>query len=334
MENGQLLVPLEKMARYLHAEITYSEDDERLMIQKNGHRITYDHRAGFTMVDDIPVDLPIIEVKGDVLYVPVRFLGEMTGFEVEYIPGIRTARLTNTTPHLDNEQFEEKAKIAQADKPTTPKQAERKRPIVYLTFDDGPNKFTPSILEALKANEAKGTFFLVGKQINYFPELVKKTAAEGHYIGLHSMTHERSVLYASAENFIHEMNEVQRLIHSLTGRTPLLVRAPYGSYPYVTQEMRGGLIQAGYKMWDWNIDPFDWKISADNYKQIVHKVKNEVLQVEKKNAPHIVVLLHDREATAKALPEIITWLQNEGFPMQAYDPAHHFVHNFYDDPSL
>ncbi len=335
VENGQLMVPIEKMARYLHADITSSENGQRLTIQKNGQRIAYDRLTGSTMVNGIPLGLEMIQAKEETLYIPIRFLGEMTGFEVDYIPTIRTARLTSvTSPHLNNAQFEEKVRNAQVKKQAEVKRTQGERPVVYLTFDDGPNKNTPSILETLKVNHIQGTFFLVGKQVNYFPELVQKIQAEGHSIGLHSMTHERSVLYASTENFMNEMNEIQQLIRNLTGQTSLLIRAPYGSYPYVTKEMRSSLIQSGYKLWDWNADPFDWKIKIDDYQQIVQAVKNEVEKAEKKNNAHIVILLHDREATAKALPEIIAWLKNEGFHMRAYDPDNHFVNNFYDDPSL
>jgi len=205
---------------------------------------------------------------------------------------------------------------------------------IFLTFDDGPNKFTTINMKTLHSNNVKATFFFVGSQINSFPDIVKNTANEGHTIGLHSMTHDKSKVYASSKAFIGEMNNTHDLIQKLTGQSSSIARAPYGSRPYVTKSMRNELVTHEYKLWDWDVDSLDWKYSEANYKQIVVNVKTGVNKAVKAKDKHIVILLHDRAQTAKALPEILVWLKNEGYTIKPYQSEEHIVQNFLKDISL
>jgi len=100
---------------------------------------------------------------------------------------------------------------------------------VALTFDDGPHpKVTPSILDTLKKHDAKATFFMLGSQVKYYPELANKVGEAGHEIGNHTMNH--SDLTTLGLNQIEEeIKQASNIIETATGRTPKLLRPPYGA---------------------------------------------------------------------------------------------------------
>lgn len=324
LADGKMVAHLQKFAAGIYAEI--KDDGQTITITKHEHVFTYNRKAKVTTWNNEPLmDDPIIEMDGQ-LFIQVRFLGEATGFTVDYLSDILTARLTRPEyPSLSNEDFIHKWKEER--KPVA------SGPTVYLTFDDGPNDFTLRNMETLSKYGVKATFFFVGKQINLYPDIVKATAKEGHALGVHSMTHDRSKVYKSSKAFIGEMNTARELIKKLTGDSPTIARAPYGSKPYVTAAMRNELVAAKYKLWDWDVDSNDWKYSMDEYKRIVNNVK-EGVRKSRVNDQHIVVLLHDRAQTAKALPEILAWLKEAGFRIEPYDPSRHVVQNFLKDNDL
>jgi len=329
--NAQMMVPFEKMALYLYADIIKTED--QITVTKNNVSISYNFNTFETVVNDRIETVNPVQVIDDTLYIPIRFLGETTGFNVDYLSDILTARLYSSSyPHMSHPEFIHKVKTEKQAKPkpnpNPNSSSPADKPIVYLTFDDGPNLSTAENLRILKEYNVKGTFFFVGSQINHYKSLLNQTYNEGHYIGLHSMTHNRNTLYSSPKAFIGEMQTEAALIDKLTGHSSILVRAPYGSSPYVTSGMRDALRNTGYRLWDWDVDTVDWQISTANYQKIVTNVKNGVSKSHLAKDQHIVVLLHDRPQTTKALPAIIEWLQSSGFSIQTYDPAHHVGQNF------
>ena len=96
---------------------------------------------------------------------------------------------------LINEQITENEKIT-----------EHKKKIIYLTFDDGPSyKVTNKVLDILKENEVKATFFLIGNQIKDKEDVVKRIYEEGNSIGLHTYTHNFKKIYCDEDKFIQEM---------------------------------------------------------------------------------------------------------------------------------
>ncbi|SDY72122.1 Polysaccharide deacetylase [Bacillus sp. 166amftsu] len=124
----------------------------------------------------------------------------------------------------------------------------QERKVVYLTFDDGPGKYTAELLNILKQNDAKATFFLIGKNVKQFPELVKREKEEGHYVGMHSMTHNFKKLYTDGE-YVNEMKEDQNLIANVIGESPKLTRPPYGSMPGLNEALRNKVVEANFKVW-------------------------------------------------------------------------------------
>lgn len=327
--NARMVVPFEKMARYLYADIVKTEDF--ITITKNNTSITYNLLTDETTVNQKLITDNAVQMIDDIPYISIRFLGESTGFHVDYLSNILTARLTSDKyPHIGNSEFVVKVKTAPKPIPTAPSG----KKIVYLTFDDGPNRYTSDHLRILKEFKVKGTFFFVGNQISSYKSVTQQAFTDGHYLGLHSMTHDRKKVYGTPQSFIEEMNNVNRLIKDLTGHTSSLVRAPYGSTPYVTPSMRELLKNQQYKLWDWDVDTLDWQIKEANYQQILTNVKSGVEKARLAKDQHIVVLLHDRVQTTKALPSIISWLQKQGYSIQPYDPKLHVSQNFRHDKNL
>lgn len=201
--------------------------------------------------------------------------------------------------------------------------------VAYLTFDDGPSKYTSDILDVLKENKVQGTFFMVGTEIHKYPEAVKRMVEEGSYPGMHTMTHEYHRLYksGSSANFLAEVKEEQKIIQDLTGYKPYLVRAPFGSAPQIDETFRGDIAKAQFKLWDWTVDSLDWDL-PNNPKQVIANVKKDVHRdVE-------VILFHEKKQTVEALPEIIKYLKKKGYTIEVYNPENHVVMNFRDDQRL
>ncbi|PIC82575.1 polysaccharide deacetylase family protein [Sporosarcina sp. P1] len=201
--------------------------------------------------------------------------------------------------------------------------------VVYLTFDDGPSKWTEQFLDILDAHDVKATFFMQGSNFKkeHLQESVKRVAQEGHYIGGHSMTHNYQALYSN-QQFVPEMVETLDLIHEITGTTPRLVRAPYGSAPGLNNEhIRKQLADAQIKIWDWTIDSHDWELPG-NPTQIIQNIKQETTSDKE------VVLMHEKSQTLEALPKILNFFKDQGYVFAVYEDASHFMLNFQNDSAL
>ncbi|PHB64757.1 peptidoglycan-N-acetylglucosamine deacetylase, partial [Bacillus pseudomycoides] len=185
------------------------------------------------------------------------------------------------------------------------------RKVAYLTFDDGPGKYTAELLEMLKKEDAKATFFLIGANVKAFPDLVKQELAEGHYVGMHSMTHNYKKLYTEG-HYVDEMKEDQSLIAGIIGKSPILTRPPYGSMPGLNEALRNKVAEGGFKVWDWTIDSLDWKYN----KVPVDSASAQIVQNVLAGAtnPIEVVLMHDiHPQSVKAVPGIIKGLKEKGY---------------------
>ncbi|KNF08220.1 putative xylanase/chitin deacetylase [Gottschalkia purinilytica] len=180
--------------------------------------------------------------------------------------------------------------------------------VVYLTFDDGPSAYTPQILDTLSAYGVKGTFFMLGPNINAHSNTVKRMKNEGHSLGLHGMTHNAKLIYANPEAFTQEMDEANGILEKVIGETTKLTRPPYGSKPYLKQKNRDIAVSKGYRIWDWNIDSTDSKKARVPADQIYRSTINQI--VHHKEA---IILFHDKKTSAEALPKVIEYLKANGY---------------------
>ncbi|MEH6944525.1 polysaccharide deacetylase family protein [Bacillus sp. JJ722] len=200
------------------------------------------------------------------------------------------------------------------------------RKIAYLTIDDGPSRYADKLINILNEYEVPATFFLIGSNIDLYPQYVKKFHERGDYVGMHSMTHDYTRLYKNGE-VVSEMKQVQQKINSLTNEKPILFRSPYGSNPGLTKDLRDQVVSAGLKTWDWTIDSNDWRYQ-NNPSQIVTEIKKQLEE------PVEIILIHDKKGTIEALPQIIETIEAEGYEFDVYDESKHFMVNFLKDDRI
>lgn len=188
--------------------------------------------------------------------------------------------------------------------------------VAYLTFDDGPNENTPKILDVLKEKNVKATFFMLGSSMKKHMGLTKRISEEEHGVGVHSMTHVFEAVYESPESFLGEMNLANDILEQATGEGTLVLRAPYGSKPYMKEEIRNLTTSWGYRVWDWNVDSRD-SLKPDTTAEEVYE--QVALQIEDKEKA--VILFHDKAHTLEALPRIIDLLISKGFEIKKIDKS-------------
>jgi peptidoglycan-N-acetylglucosamine deacetylase len=180
---------------------------------------------------------------------------------------------------------------------------------VMLSFDDGPDLLgTPMVLEALDRHGYKGIFFVNGRWLLgrrgedlARRDLVRKLAAHGHLVANHTLTHRNLCQFPAAVS--EEIDTNSEIIAYATGLRPLLFRSPYGARcRSLDQALRDrDLIQVG-----WNLDPQEWR-AADQ-----EKVFDYVTRSLARLNGQAILLLHDTHAAAvRALPRILTWIDQE-----------------------
>lgn len=180
---------------------------------------------------------------------------------------------------------------------------------IALTFDDGPNEpYTSQILDILNSYGVKATFFAVGKNVEYYPEVAQRIVAEGHVLGNHTYTHKALTEFDPPD--YSELDKTQKAIYEVTGVKPHLFRPPYGrKTPWELEYVKKkGMLT------------ITWSDSAKDPPQPPsYIIEKRVLQ---RVRPGTIILLHDgngtkhgadRSQTVAALPNIIESLQARGF---------------------
>lgn len=191
--------------------------------------------------------------------------------------------------------------------------------VAYLTFDDGPSKYTPEILDILRANDIKATFFITGWCIDGKEDTLKQIADEGHTIGLHSWTHDYDEIYASPEAWLDDFARVYNKVYDVTGQKPWSFRFPGGSYNNFNKETAETIIaemkRRGFAYYDWNAATSDATTSA-TYESCVENLRDSIY------SDHSVVLMHDSlKLTPQYLQDVIDIFVEEGYSFETIDAA-------------
>jgi len=184
--------------------------------------------------------------------------------------------------------------------------------IAYLTFDDGPSVgITPQILDILKKNNIKATFFVIGKNIAPNKDIFLREKSEGHAIGNHTFDHNADFIYKAPKNLVDEFKQGERTIKEFyPDYKAKIVRFPGGSKNR-PKEYREAVRAAGYKYYDWNCLTKDAEGSHVPVDQLDINVK--------KNFAHqkdLIILMHDsdeKDTTVEYLPQLIKFLQDDGY---------------------
>ena len=200
--------------------------------------------------------------------------------------------------------------------------------VCYLTFDDGPCANTDEILNILKENDVKATFFVVGTMST---GKIKSIYEAGHAIGLHTNTHEldrykSKYVYKNVDSFINDLKGISDVVYQKTGVRSNLTRFPGGSATAKARlgttafvEVKAILKENGYKYFDWTIDSGDTHSTSPSKAYVM----NEIRKGLKKNGElrkEVCILMHDiKNVTVEALPDIIKELKELGYTFKALD---------------
>ena len=192
---------------------------------------------------------------------------------------------------------------------------------VYLTFDDGPGSRTEEILDILKENEIKATFFVTGKAGDEAEKIYKKIVKGGHTLGMHSYSHIYDEIYESKETFSKDFKKLYDYLHDVTGYEPQWYRFPGGSTSEHIQlpleTFTDVLESKNVRYMDWNVISPDISHPSAKKEQIASGIAESVSQFDTS-----VVLLYDsadRPVTLKALPLIIEKLKKENYELLPLD---------------
>lgn len=204
--------------------------------------------------------------------------------------------------------------------------------VVYLTFDDGPGKYTQALLDVLEEYNVKATFFVTNAYPDY-QTLIAKAAKAGHAIGLHTYSHKYDEIYTSEDAYFEDLNAIGAIVKAQTGYETSLIRFPGGSSntvsdynPGIMTSLTQAVTDMGYQYFDWNVDSDDAG-SATNAKTVAWNVCSGIA---KNNVS--VVLQHDVKAySVDAVEAILAWGIEHGYtflPLSTTSPtAHHGVNN-------
>lgn len=186
---------------------------------------------------------------------------------------------------------------------------DQKENAIYLTFDDGPSEDADELLDTLNEYDMKATFFMLGPNMEDNSEVVKRMKKEGFGLALHGITHEVDQIYSDSSAPVDEMKEDQEILKDITGFSSDMVRLPYGSVPYLSEDMRELLYQDDFNVWDWNVDSEDWDLTDGSY---VQQTIQEIERMEDEDETPIV-LLHDKKETVEHLPELLSYIKKQGY---------------------
>ncbi len=178
---------------------------------------------------------------------------------------------------------------------------------VYLTFDDGPSKYTEEILDILDTYNVKATFFVLGKESEYSIEMLQEIAKRGHTIGMHSYSHKYAEVYRSVEDFSADFYQIYSYILENTGIQSTCYRFPGGSSNAISDidmhVFADFLAEQEIEYYDWNVSSGDGSSILLDVDTLVRNATSGIPGNETS-----IVLMHDaasRPTTVEALPQII-----------------------------
>ncbi len=215
-------------------------------------------------------------------------------------------------------------------KPTAKPTDDTNRKKVYLTFDDGPGSQTGKILDVLKKNHVKATFFVTGKEDASSKKMYQRIVKEGHTLAMHSYSHIQDVIYDSKEAFEKDLKQINRCLYEATGVHTKFYRFPGGSSTQNTslpiQNFIDVLNKNHYLYLDWNVISPDINNANATKEQVVTGVMQGVDAYDT-----AVVLMYDvadKPMTVKALPSIIKQIKAKNYELLPVDESMIFIqHN-------
>lgn len=207
------------------------------------------------------------------------------------------------TSQTEGEKTAEKEDVADGDKTSTETEVspiDPDKPMIAITFDDGPSIYTEQLLDKLKECNARATFFMVGQNVRKYPDTVKRIAEMGCEIGNHTYNHV-TLTELAPEQMQSEIEATNQALTEVLGQGAKTVRPTYGA---VNDEVKN---HVAYPFVMWSVDTTDWQ------KEDAASVVNYVLETVQDGD---IVLLHDIHAiTVEAMMTLIPALQERGYQL-------------------
>lgn len=255
----------------------------------------------------------------------------MKGYKIykQYETQLQSLKYQDEKEQQKKKEEEEKAKQAKIPKLTEEGKnnvnniykSDTKR--AFLTFDDGPSEVTNQILDTLKQEKVKATFFVLGSNVKALPNVVKRIYDEGHYIANHGYSHVYSKIYASPQTVLDEFNQCNDAVKEaiqVPEYNSHLFRFPGGlaggKYATIKNEANELLKQNEVMHVDWNSLTGD---AETNNLSIEFELQR--LRETSKGKNSLIILMHDAQAkktTADALPNIIAYLKEQGYKFESF----------------
>ncbi len=192
---------------------------------------------------------------------------------------------------------------------------------VYLTFDDGPGPNTNKLLDILKKNGIKATFFVTGKTDDFSKEIYKRIVEEGHTLGMHSYSHVYEEIYASEKAFAQDLDKIYEYLYDVTGVYPKFYRFPGGSSVQDTsvpiEDLISILEERGITYLDWNVISPDIRDSSVGKVRMIKELMSDVQKYETS-----VVMFYDTQTqpmTIKTLTSFIKKLKKNQYEILPVD---------------
>ncbi|WP_188188515.1 polysaccharide deacetylase family protein [Nonomuraea sp. SYSU D8015] len=185
---------------------------------------------------------------------------------------------------------------------------------VALTFEDGPGPHTGRLLDVLRKERARATFFTVGSSAAAQPELLRRMSSEGHLVGNHSWAH-RDLSKQPTSRIADELGRTEAAVAAAIGQSPTLVRPPYGA---VSRDLYDVARTMGFALVTWDVDSRD--LEGGKGADIAARTVRET-------HPGAIILMHDiHRETVDAVPDILKRLRGKGYSFvtvpELYGPAH------------
>lgn len=215
----------------------------------------------------------------------------------------------------EQKKLEEQRRLEEKKKNETKTFNRQNTKTAYLTFDDGPSaSVTPIVLDILKKNDIKATFFLVGQMAKGAPELVKRIYNEGHKVANHSYTHNYNNIYAHPDNMMREIIMTEAAFKEILGEgfRNSLFRFPGGM---AKPEFIERLQSEGFHHELWTSLTRDAEISNPTKNQLVEAFKSTF-----RSNTNEIILMHDiKTITAEYLQEVIDYIRDKGYTFKAME---------------
>lgn len=203
--------------------------------------------------------------------------------------------------------------------------------VIYLTFDDGPYKYTDKLLKILKKYDVKATFFVTNQYPDY-RSMIKKEAKAGHTVAVHTYSHDYAKIYKSRRAYLDDLDKMAAIIKKQTGKYPHILRFPGGSSNTVSRNYCRGIMSDltsyvgdyGYVYSDWNVtsgDAGETTSTEQVYKNVINGIKNQ-------GSKPSVVLQHDIKGfSVDAVERIIKWGLDNGYTFKKMTKKNGIVHH-------